>query len=183
MLIQETVNNMMQYVREGEYCSCPYIFEDSDGKGLKMFTFLAMENEQTTIYGIGQVITCGVDGTIQCEEGNIFQNESDLIVIADDKKVTPEERDELYQTYYAALDAYISGEELDKEPIYRSLSAKGPVVIGDNVWIGENVCVLSGVTIGQGCVIAANAVVTKDMPPYSLVAGVPARVVRCLENC
>lgn len=73
-------------------------------------------------------------------------------------------------------------EELDKEPIYRSLSSKGPVVIGDNVWIGENVCVLSGVTIGQGCVIAANAVVTKDMPPYSLVAGVPARVVRCLEN-
>lgn len=117
VFIQETVNNMMQYVREGEYCSCPYIFEDSDGKGLKMFTFLAMENEQTTVYGIGQVIACGVDGTIQCEEGNIFQNESDLIVIADDKKVTPEERDELYQTYYAALDAYISGEELDKEPI------------------------------------------------------------------
>lgn len=69
-------------------------------------------------------------------------------------------------------------EILDIPPIERPLAIKGPVVIEDNVWIGEHVCVLTGVTIGRGAIVAANAVVTHDVPPYSLVAGVPAKVVK-----
>jgi acetyltransferase-like isoleucine patch superfamily enzyme len=46
------------------------------------------------------------------------------------------------------------------------------------VWIGENVCVLPGVTIGDGAIINANAVVTKDVPAGTIVAGVPARVIK-----
>jgi len=53
-----------------------------------------------------------------------------------------------------------------------------PVQIGDNVWIGSKVTVTKGVTIGSNAVIAANAVVTKDIEPYSIAAGVPARVIR-----
>lgn len=53
-----------------------------------------------------------------------------------------------------------------------------PIVIGDHVWIGMNVIVLKGVTIGEGAVVAAGSVVTKDVPPYSLVAGVPANVIK-----
>ena len=53
-----------------------------------------------------------------------------------------------------------------------------PVFIKDNVWIGTRVTVLSGVTIGEGAVVGANSLVTKDVPPYSLVAGVPARVIK-----
>jgi acetyltransferase-like isoleucine patch superfamily enzyme len=53
-----------------------------------------------------------------------------------------------------------------------------PVIIGDHVWIGMNALILKGVTIGDGAVVAAGAVVTKDVPPSSLVAGVPARVIR-----
>ena len=68
--------------------------------------------------------------------------------------------------------------ELDIIPQYRDLSCKGAVIIENNVWIGENVCILSGVKVGKGCVIAANAVVTKDIPPYSLAAGVPAKVIK-----
>ena len=67
---------------------------------------------------------------------------------------------------------------LDIMPQYRKLTCKGAVIIGDNVWIGENVCILSGVRIGEGCVIAANAVVTKDIPSFSLAAGVPAKVIK-----
>ncbi len=52
------------------------------------------------------------------------------------------------------------------------------VVIGDDVWIGQRVIILPGVTVGKGCIIAAGAVVTKDVPEYSVVAGVPARVVK-----
>lgn len=62
----------------------------------------------------------------------------------------------------------------------RPLISKGPVIIEDNVWIGEHACILPGVTIGKGSIIAANAVVTKDVPAYSIVAGVPGKVVRSL---
>lgn len=53
-----------------------------------------------------------------------------------------------------------------------------PVRIGDDVWIGGRVIILPGVTIGNGCIIGAGAVVTKDIPPYSVAVGVPAKVVR-----
>lgn len=53
-----------------------------------------------------------------------------------------------------------------------------PVSIGNDVWIGGRVIILPGVTIGDGCIIGAGAVVTKDIPPYSVAVGVPAKVVR-----
>jgi acetyltransferase-like isoleucine patch superfamily enzyme len=58
---------------------------------------------------------------------------------------------------------------------------KGPVVIGNNVWLARNVAVVPGASIGDGCVIAANSVVSTDIPPNSLAAGSPARVIRKLE--
>ncbi len=53
-----------------------------------------------------------------------------------------------------------------------------PVVIEDDVWIGSRVIILPGVTIGKGSVIGASAVVTKSVPPYSVVAGNPAKIVK-----
>lgn len=53
-----------------------------------------------------------------------------------------------------------------------------PVVIGNDVWIGDRVTILPGVHIGDGCIIGAGTVVTKDIPSYSIAAGVPARVIR-----
>lgn len=73
-------------------------------------------------------------------------------------------------------------EELLLHPHKRPLHVKGPVVIGDNVWICEHACILSGVTIGDGAIIAANAVVTHDVPPYCVAAGVPAKVIKCLKD-
>lgn len=67
-------------------------------------------------------------------------------------------------------------------PADRKIVSKGDVEIGENVWIGENACILSGVHIGKGCIIAANAVVTKDVPSFSLVAGVPAKVIKSIKN-
>ena len=53
-----------------------------------------------------------------------------------------------------------------------------PVVIGNDVWIGDRVVILPGVTIGDGSILAAGAVVTRDVPPYAIVGGVPARILR-----
>lgn len=55
---------------------------------------------------------------------------------------------------------------------------QGNTVVGNDVWIGEGALVLSGITIGDGVVIGARAVVTKDVPPYTVVAGNPGRIVR-----
>lgn len=69
---------------------------------------------------------------------------------------------------------------LDIAPNYRPLYSKGPVVIEDCVWIGEMACILPGVHIGKGCIVGANAVVTHDVPPYCVVGGNPARIIKQL---
>ena len=56
--------------------------------------------------------------------------------------------------------------------------SRGDIVIGNDVWIGRNVMMLSGVTVGNGAVIGAGAVIAKDVPPYAVVVGNPARVIR-----
>ena len=71
--------------------------------------------------------------------------------------------------------------ELGKPPVERALDSKGPVTIEENVWIGENVCILPGVHIGRGSVIGAGAVVTRDIPEFSVAAGNPARIIRSLK--
>lgn len=63
-----------------------------------------------------------------------------------------------------------------------SYSQHNPVIIEDNVWVGENSRVLKGVTIGRGSIVACCSVVTKDVPPYSIVAGNPAIVVKSLQD-
>jgi acetyltransferase-like isoleucine patch superfamily enzyme len=60
--------------------------------------------------------------------------------------------------------------------------SKGDIVVGDDVWIGTNAIICSGVKIGQGAIVAAGAVITKDVPPYSIVAGIPAKVIKYRFN-
>ena len=64
---------------------------------------------------------------------------------------------------------------------WQGFTTKGPVKIGDNVWCGANVVITSGVTLGHRSVIGANSVVTRDIPPYSIAAGSPAKVLRPIE--
>lgn len=74
----------------------------------------------------------------------------------------------------------LSWEEASTLPIKRTLTSKGPVIIGNNVWIGDKCTILSGVTIGDNAIIAANSVVTHDVPSNCIAAGAPAKVVKTL---
>jgi acetyltransferase-like isoleucine patch superfamily enzyme len=67
-------------------------------------------------------------------------------------------------------------------PFEKGSIETAPVVIGDHAWINFNVAILKGVTIGEGAIVGAGSVVTKDVPPYVLAAGNPARVVRELRG-
>lgn len=68
--------------------------------------------------------------------------------------------------------------ELDKKNVTDSWDNKGDIVIGNDVWIGYEAVVMQGVKIGDGAIIGARAVVTKDVPPYTIVGGVPAKPIR-----
>lgn len=74
--------------------------------------------------------------------------------------------------------------EMLKEEVHpndRPLFSKGPVIIKDYVWIGEKASIMPGVTIGKGAIVGANSVVTKDVPDYCVVAGIPAKIIKRLD--
>ena len=68
--------------------------------------------------------------------------------------------------------------ELDKKDICMAWDNKGDTVIGNDVWIGYEAVIMSGVKIGDGAIIGTRAVVTKDVPPYTIVGGLPAKPIR-----
>lgn len=72
--------------------------------------------------------------------------------------------------------------QLDIHPDHRPLYTKGPIKIGDNVWIGEKAAILGGVSIGNGAIIGANTVVTHDVPAYSIAVGCPAKVINKCDS-
>ncbi|WP_418463730.1 CatB-related O-acetyltransferase [Frisingicoccus sp.] len=67
---------------------------------------------------------------------------------------------------------------LEKEDVAEAWDNKGDIIIGNDVWIGYEAVILAGVTIGDGAIIGTRAVVTKDVPPYTIVGGVPAKPIK-----
>ena len=67
--------------------------------------------------------------------------------------------------------------DLDTLPTMKALFSKGSIIIEDNVWIGDKVVICPGVSIGKGSIIGANSVVTHDIPPFSVAAGIPAKII------
>jgi acetyltransferase-like isoleucine patch superfamily enzyme len=92
----------------------------------------------------------------------------------------------LMDSYRMPLDARSRRRELEQAALRESRRTEceveaAPIRIERNVWIGFDVCVLPGVTIGEGAVVGARSVVNKDVPPFTVAAGNPARVIRRLD--
>ena len=94
-------------------------------------------------------------------------------------------RDVTFQEYFhdpSRLTTYYIGRNFFGQDVQNEVISKGPITIGSDVWIGTGVQVLSGVEIGHGAIVGANAVVTKDIPPYAIVGGNPARIIKYRFN-
>ena len=121
------------------------------------------------------------DGTkLRAHDGTL--RIGDKVVFGSDTRVNCQLDIEIGATTLVADWVYIADfdhrfEDLDR-PIKDQGIAKAPVRIGPDVWLGTKCTVTRGVSIGRGSVVAAHAVVTRDVPPYQVVAGVPARVLR-----
>ena len=87
----------------------------------------------------------------------------------------------MFANHCLISDASHRFDDPDRPITWQGFVSKGPVSIGSNCWFGANCVVTSGVTIGDRCVIGANSVVTHDIPPATIAAGVPAKVLRPVE--
>jgi len=92
----------------------------------------------------------------------------------------------LMDTYRVPLDPQARRKELELVPqraprVAGAATTARPIVIGKNVWIGFEACVLPGVTIGDGAVVGAKSVVAENVPPFAVVAGNPAQIIRQLD--
>lgn len=163
------------------------------GKGSYISTMPILQNANRIT--IGNNVGIGKDVLLRCY--NLGQNASSRIIIGDGSRLGD------YSTISSCKDIIIGKgvrtgrmvmitdnshghtdcpEELEISPILRPLVSKGSVQIEDNVWIGEKVSIMPNVTIGRGAIIAANAVVTKDIPAYAIAAGCPAKVIKIIKN-
>ena len=100
----------------------------------------------------------------------------DTIIIGDNVLVAS--RVFITDHYHGSTD----GSDINTPAAHRELTSKGPVIIGDNVWIGEGVAIMPGVTIGKNCIIGANAVVVNSFPDNCVIAGVPGKLIKLMNS-
>jgi acetyltransferase-like isoleucine patch superfamily enzyme len=147
------------------------------GNVLESFRAGRLEVGEHTLLEPGVWLTTGDSGTIRLGAGT-FLNMGVM--------VAAHELVEIGDHCMLANGCFVSDgshrfDDPDKPITWQGFTTKGPTRIGDNCWLGANVVVTTGVTIGERCVIGANSVVTRDIPPRSIAAGSPAKVIKQVE--
>jgi lipopolysaccharide O-acetyltransferase len=141
----------------------------------------------------GSNLTTGFNCRIEAYPTNEYKNKKILkfgnnVQINDFVHITAVDKVEIMDDVLIASKVFISDSNHGQyagdihsspfeKPTERPLVAK-PIIIESNVWIGESVCVLQGVKIGKGAIIGAMSLVNKDIPEYSIAAGIPAKVIK-----
>lgn len=124
-----------------------------------------------------------VNGNFDSYEGCIFTIEENAVLQLGNSFINSNSRIYCFNKITIGDDVAISEEVVIRDSdnhtlIYEGYEMTKPITIGNHVWIGSRAVILKGVTIGDGAVIAANALVNKDVPPNCLVAGVPAKIIK-----
>ena len=129
-------------------------------------------------------------GTFKCGENVVFRsgcrvsiNEGSILIIGKNCLINNNTKIETFSRISIGDNTIISEEVFIRDSNNHKIKQSGykisePITIGNNVWIGMRATILPGVTIGDGSIIAAGAIVTKDVPPRTLVGGCPARVIK-----
>lgn len=136
------------------------------------FTQLSLNVKNSNIIKVGKYSY----GTINVES---FENSNEKLIIGDFVSIAPDvlfilggnHQINTFTTY--PLKAYFT-EKFSQD----DAQSKGPVIVGDEVWIGQSSIIMSGVKLGKGCVIAAGSVITKDVPPFAIFGGNPAKFIK-----
>jgi len=126
-------------------------------------------------FGSGVIIAAGIDGEVVIGDNTYIGTHT--IIIANKRIIIG--KDCLISPFNYIIDS--NHGTSPRELIRRQPYDIKPIIIGDDVWVGVGCAILKGVKIGDGAVIGAGAVVTKDIPPYSIAVGVPAKVIKLRE--
>lgn len=150
------------YIRGGKY-----IVIGDNFKTLRHLKIEAWDSYKEKRFSPSIVIGNNVSISDNCHIGAIGSVQiGDNVLLGSDVYITDH--------FHGATDI----DTLKMSPLKRLLYYKGEVVIEDDVWIGEGVCIMPNVTLGKGCIVGANAVVTKSFPPYSIIGGCPAQIIK-----
>ena len=117
-------------------------------------------------------VTCGLNGDVHCIHVGKYTS------IGGDGKIILDMNHDYRSLYQGIIPEIAVAENLERINFLKRIQRKGQLLIGNDVWIGDNVILLGGVRIGDGAVVAAGSVVVKDVPPYAIVGGNPARLIR-----
>ncbi len=136
-----------------------------------------LEVGEGTLFEPNVWITCPGDARIRIGQGtfvnmNVMVAAHELVEIGDHC---------MFANGCFVTDANHRFDDPEKPITWQGFTSKGPTRVGDNVWCGAHVVITSGVTIGERCVIGANSVVTEDIPPFSIAAGAPAKVLKRVD--
>jgi acetyltransferase-like isoleucine patch superfamily enzyme len=158
-----------EFARRDAFCRWPI-----HGNVLEAFREGRLEVGEHTLFEPGVWITAPGDARVRIGSGtflnlNVMVAAHQLVEIGDHC---------MFANGCFVTDANHRYDDLDRPITWQGFTSKGPTRVADNVWCGAHVVITSGVHIGERCVIGANSVVTTDLPPFSIAAGVPAKVLR-----
>jgi acetyltransferase-like isoleucine patch superfamily enzyme len=158
-----------EFARRSAFCRWPV-----HGNLLEAFAAGRLEVGEQTLFEPNVWLTLPDPGRVRIGSGtflnmNVMVAAQNLVEIGDHC---------MFANGCFVTDANHRYDDVDRPVTWQGFTSKGPTRVGDNVWCGAHVVITSGVTVGERCVIGANSVVTADLPPYSIAAGIPARVLR-----